>query len=141
MIIKTVKGDILNSGERHIVVPINTEGYISDRVPTFAGDISKRFWPELSEIGYQELGTVISKKLSDGLTIHAIVCYTMFWLDKWENTAKIIQQCFDRINCSDEEEIASVRIGQGCLSPKGTFEEVYVGMSNSSKNIVLYVEV
>ena len=69
MIIKTKNGDILQENEKRIAFAINTEG---SNDAGFAGMISRRFWPELADIGETKLGTVLTKNV-DGIEFFAVI--------------------------------------------------------------------
>ena len=58
MIIGLVRGDIFGTPLSNIVFAVNSDG-INDS--GFAGQVSRRFWPELAYIGPQPLGTVLTR--------------------------------------------------------------------------------
>jgi len=134
MIIATKRGnDILKGGETRIAFAVNTEG-LNDA--GFAGMISEKYWPELEDAGKCELGTVLTKTTSDGITFYALVCHS---LDKgWKNQTEIICKCFDSIEGDDP--IASISIGSGFIGRLGGANraEILKGMELSKKKIILY---
>ncbi len=135
MIVSTVTGDVLKAEEKHIVFATNVEG-LNDS--GFAGIISEYYWPELENVGKQDLGTVISKKVNQDLTLHAIVCHSL--TEGWGIKQKeVIQECFDNIDCAGET-IASVAIGAGLIGKLtgANSVEIMKGMEKSNKKIVLY---
>ena len=134
MIIKNKQGhDILNSGETRIAFAINTEG-CNDA--GFAGLISRKYWPELADIGECNLGTVLTKITTDGITLYALVCHSL--KNGWHNQTETIQKCFDSIE--GDEPIATISIGTGLIGilSGANFSEIKAGMELSKKNIILY---
>ena len=130
MIIKTKKGDILASGEKRIAFAINTEGA---NAIGLAGIITKRYWPELANIGETKIGTVLSKKVDD-VEFYALTCYS---LDKIEEKQKqVIKECFDAI--PGNEPIASISIGFIGILNRTDFYEIRAGMEATKKEIILY---
>ena len=133
MVVEEKRGqDILKSGEQHICFAVNTEG-INDS--GFAGLISRKFWPELANIGECKLGTCLTHE-NNGVTYHALVCHSLH--DGWHNSAEIIKQCFDSIPTDDK--VATISIGTGLIGvlSGAHFSEIYRGMEDSSKQIVLF---
>lgn len=133
MIIKNRQGnDILNGGETRIAFAVNTEG-INDA--GFAGLVSRRYWPELANIGKCKLGTVLTKT-TDGITFYALVCHSLE--DGWNNQTEIIKKCFDSIET--DESIASISIGTGFVGvlSGADFGQIKEGMELSNKQIILY---
>ena len=138
MINKTEKGNIFETEAKHIAFSINAEGAVGGG---FDGSVIEKGWPELLKVGENEIGTVFSKTLDDGITYHALVTHSL--KDGWgkpkeqrENT----KLCFDNIAVDDNEEIASIAIGTGFIgalsgaSPR----HIVCGMCDSKKNITLY---
>lgn len=133
MIIKNKQGnDILNGGETRIAFAVNTEG-INDA--GFAGLVSRKYWPELANIGKCKLGTVLTKT-TDGITFYALVCHSL--KDGWNNQTEVIKKCFDSIET--DESIASISIGTGFVGAfsGADFSQIKEGMELSNKKIILY---
>ena len=125
--------DILTSGQKHIAFAINTEG-INDA--GFAGLVSKKFWPELSNCGKSEIGTVKTKHVN-GITFYGLVCHSL--KTGWgENQMEIICRCFNSIQIS--EPIASIRIGSGMIGilSGANLDAIISGMEKSEKEIILF---
>lgn len=134
MIIQTKRGqNILNGGETRIAFAVNTEG-LNDA--GFAGMISEKYWPELEDAGKCELGTVLTKTTSEGITFYALVCHS---LERgWKNQTETIRKCFDSIE--GDETIASISIGAGVIGrlSGANLVEILKGMELSKKKIILY---
>ena len=134
MIITNKQGmDILKGGENRIAFAVNTEG-CNDA--GFAGVISRKYWPELANIGECELGTVLTKTTADGITLHALVCHSLD--NGWQNQTETIRKCFDAID--GDEPIASISIGTGLIGilSGANFAQIKRGMELSKKKIILY---
>lgn len=134
MIINNKQGnDILKGGETRIAFAVNTEG-CNDA--GFAGLISRKYWPELADIGECKLGTVLTKTTADGITLYALVCHSLE--NGWHNQTETIQKCFDSIEC--DEPIASISIGTGLIGvlSGANFAQIKKGMELSKKKIILY---
>lgn len=132
MIIRTKNGDILKGDEKRIAFAVNTEG-LNDA--GFAGIISKRYWPELADIGETKLGTVLTKKVDD-IEFFALCCHSLE--NGWNNQEEVIKQCFDSI--PGDEPVASISIGTGLIGLLcgADFRQIKAGMDASSKLIILY---
>ncbi len=132
MIIKTKKGDILKGNENRIAFAVNVEG-VNDA--GFAGMISKRFWPELADIGETKLGTVLTKKV-DGIEFFALCCHSLE--TGWDNQKEVIKECFDAI--PGDEPVASISIGTGLIGrfSGANFGLIKAGMEASNAEIILY---
>jgi len=137
MINETKKGDIFKTDASYIAFPINAEGAVGDG---FDGQIIKKGWPELVNVGPQPIGTVLSKKIEDK-TYFALVCYSLE--EEWgtpEEQRKNIKKCFDNIPINKGEKIASNVYGTEFLemmsgaNPK----QIICGMCDSDKDIILY---
>lgn len=133
MIIKETSGDILKGGETRIAFAVNTEG-INDS--GFAGVVSRKYWPELANIGPCELGTVLEKATDDGITFYGLVCHSLH--EGWPDQTETIKNCFNAINCN--EPIASISIGTGLIGilSGANFSHIREGMMLSNKEIILY---
>ena len=134
MIKSTAKGNIFGTKAKHIAFAINTEG-INDC--GFAGQVAE-YWPELANIGPQELGTVLSKTIGDK-TYHGLVCHSL--KKGWGNEQdKVIKACFDAINVDDNEVISSIAIGTGFIgmASGANSRKILCGMMESKKTIQLY---
>lgn len=134
MIIANKQGhDILRTGETRIAFAVNTEG---ENDSGFAGMISRNFWPELANIGSCKLGTTLSKTFL-GITFYALVCYSLY--EGWQNQTKVVQKCFDAIECSDIP-VATVSFGTGFIASisGADFEQIKEGMKKSKTKIILY---
>lgn len=128
--IKEIKqGDILN--ENVICFAVNSEG-INDS--GFAGLISRKYWPELENIGPCEIGKVLKKQV-EGKKFYALVCHSLN--DGWKDQHEVIKKCFDSI---DENDVSSIAIGTGLVGvlSGANFEKIKAGMELSNKNITLY---
>ena len=135
MLVKVVQDDIFNSDAKHIAFAINTEGYNDSG---FAGQISSKYWNELSNCGEHEIGTVLSKTVGDK-TFHTLVCYSLH--DGWgQNQAEVIKKCFDKIPANGEP-IATIAIGSGFSGMVGgaDFDQIAFGMYDSKQKIMLHV--
>ena len=113
MIIGLVRGDIFGTPLSNIVFAVNSDG-INDS--GFAGQVSRRFWPELAYIGPQPLGTVLTR--TNGKTYHALVCHTLA-RDGWINTPMYLRMCLEKLNLPEGTYIASVAIGYGPVGRTG----------------------
>ena len=134
MVIKTVNDDIFNTDAKHIVFAANTEGYNDCG---FAGLVSSKYWDELANCGYHELGTVLSKTVGDK-TYHALVCHSLH--NDWgKNQAAIIKECFDNIP-SNGEPVATIAIGTGLIGvlSGANFRQIVCGMHDSKQQVILY---
>ena len=133
MIINNRKGkNILNGNERQIAFAVNTEGV---NTKGFAGEIARRYWPELANIGECKLGTVLTKKV-DGITFYGLVCYS---IEKgWRAQTETICKCFNSIKT--DEPIASVSVGKGLMEIRGgaRYSDLLIGMEKSCQKIILY---
>lgn len=134
MIISNKQGqDILTGNEKRIAFAVNAEGYNDSG---FAGLITRKYWPELANIGECELGTALCKTTADGITLYALVCHSL--KNGWQNQTEVIQKCFDAIEC--DEAIASISIGTGLIGilSGANFDQIKKGMELSAKRIILY---
>jgi len=134
MIVDNKQGiNIFEGGNTRIAFAVNTEG-VNDS--GFAGVISRKFWPELANIGSCELGTVLTKSTPEGLTLYALVCHSLE--NGWHNQTETIKKCFDSIE--SDELIASISIGTGLIGilSGADFAQIKRGMELSKKKIVLY---
>jgi len=135
MIKKTVRGDIFQSAHRHIVFAVNAEG-ANDA--GFAGLVSSRYWPELASIGSCELGSVLTKSVDDR-TFHACVVHD-FGQTGWSRAPELVEQCLNKLDVPDAEEIGIVAMGVGMIgmmsgaNPQAIME----GMNRSNKKVVVY---
>lgn len=134
MIKKVIQNDIFSTNTKHIVFAINSEG-INDS--GFAGMVAREYWHELKFCGFNEIGTVLSKKSGD-TTFHALVTHSLH-KDWGENQNVIIKECFDKIQ-SNGEEISSILIGSGFVGQLSgaNVGEILLGMQESIQNISLY---
>ena len=133
MIIDYKKGqNILNSGETRIAFAVNAEGFND---AGFAGVVARNYWPELANTGPQQLGTVLTKACF-GVTFYGLVCHSLE--HGWKDQAKIIKECFDKIEL--DEHVASISIGTGLIGilSGADFSQIKQGMENSNTKIVLY---
>lgn len=136
MIIKTNPNDIFKTEQQHIAFAINQEGYND---AGFAGIVSEKYWNELANCGYHDLGTVLTKKVGNK-TFHALVCHSL--KGKWgDNQNEIIKECFDKIE-SNGMPISSIAIGTGLIGmlSGANFKEIMYGMHKSNNKIVLHVD-
>ena len=134
MVVQTVKENIFNSDARHIAFGVNTEGYND---VGFSGQVTSKYWPELSDCDEHEIGEVLSKEIGDKV-FHALVCHSLE--NGWgEDQAKVIKECFDKIP-SDGEIIASVAIGTGLVGvvSGSNFRQIVCGMHDSNQEIILH---
>lgn len=132
MIINSVKTKLFEIEAKHVVIPINIEGFRDSQTTFKAVEI----WPELFHTGDHEMGDVISK-ITGGKTYHAIVCHSTF--HGWgENQCDIIKSCFDKIET--DEPIASELIGSGIFATMQGADtgQILLGMCESKKNIILH---
>ena len=133
MIINNKKGkNILNGGEHHIAFAVNTEGLNTRGI---AGEIARRYWHELANVGECKLGTVLTKEVN-GITFYGLVCYS---IEKgWKAQTETICECFNSIKT--DEPIASVPIGKDTIEIRGgaKYSDLLIGMEKSCKSIVLY---
>lgn len=134
--IRTFKGTLLETAEKHIAFAANTEG---SNCFGFAGIIARDYWPELTNIGKRELGTVISKEIN-GKVFHALVCYSL--KDGWPaDQIEVIKTCFDNISLNENEPIACAPIGdkQEEILSGAKQSMIIIGMGKSDKNIRMYL--
>ena len=133
MIIKRVKGDILQSEYKHIAFAINMEG-INDS--GFAGLISYRYWPELRYCGEQEMATVLTKTVGDK-TFYALVCHSLKE-EGWSQAGSWLYNCLESIKT--EEEIACVAVGTGLIGQMmgANINDIEEALEKTKKKIVLF---
>lgn len=134
MVIKAIQDDVFNTDAKHIAFAINKEG-INDA--GFSGQVTTRYWGELTNCGVHEIGTIFSKQVGDK-TFHAMVCHSL--KSGWgENQAQIIKECFDKIPANGET-IATVAIGDGIVGmfTGADFRQIVCGMHESKQQITLY---
>ncbi len=134
MVIKTIQEDIFKTEAKHIAFAVNTEGYNDSG---FAGQVTRKYWPELAACGEKELGTVLSKTVGDK-TFHALVCHSLN--DGWaENQREVIKECFDKIQV-EGEPIATIAIGTGFVGAMSgaDFRQIVCGMHDSNQQIILH---
>lgn len=134
MIVDTKRGDVFQSGAKHIAFAVNTEGYND---AGFAGAISRK-WPELANTGEKKLGSVMSKTI-DGVTYHALVCHSLGG-DGWKRTPEAVEFCLDALNALEGETIAIVLMGAGMVGQMGGADVFgnLGGMARSSKRVAVY---
>lgn len=135
MIINRVRGDIFEASQKHIAFAVNTEGY---NEAGFAGQVSSRIWPKLTNTGGNELGEVLTHKNSSK-TYHALVCHSLE-PGGWNDTPRVVRECLDKIDVPDGEEIAVVLMGSGPVGMMqgADVEAILAGMQNSKKKLVVY---
>ena len=135
MIVNRVCGDIFAATQKHIAFAVNTQGYND---AGFAGQVSSRIWPKLASTGGNELGEVLTHK-NGNKTYHALVCHS---LDSggWNDTPHVARECIDKIEVSDDEEIAVVLMGSGPVGMMqgADVEAILKGMEKSKKKLVVY---
>ncbi|TAN57315.1 hypothetical protein EPN15_04675 [Patescibacteria group bacterium] len=110
MIINTVRSDVFQTPDKHIVFAVNIEGFND---AGFAGVVSSLYWPELANTGPKKLGEVLSKN-GKGKIFHALVCHSL-GSDGWKKTAEIVTKCLDSLDVPDNETIAIVLMGAGIV--------------------------
>lgn len=100
--------------------------------------ISDKYWPELSNIGKKELGTVVIKKVGD-IEFFALCCHSL--KNGWGNQQEIIEKCFNAI--PGDEPVASICIGTGIVGTLtgSNFSLIREGMNDSEKKIILYYNI
>jgi hypothetical protein len=135
MIVDIIQGDIFKTPHKHIAFATNTEGYND---AGFAGTVAFRYWPELTSIGPNKLGKVISKKIK-GKIFHALVCHSL-GSTGWRKTPQIITKCLDLLDVPDDETIAIVLVGTGGVGQIGGADvfSILGGMARSKKRIAVY---
>lgn len=135
MIINRISGDIFKAPQNHIAFAVNTQGFNDDG---FAGQVSKRVWPELAETGGNQLGEVLTLT-KDGKTYHALVCHS-FDGSGWKETPKVVRECLDKIDVPDHEEIAVVLMGSGPIGRinGANIEAILKSMEESKRRLVVY---
>ena len=135
MIVSRVRGDIFVAPQKHIAFAVNTQGYND---AGFAGQVSSQIWPKLASTGGNKLGDVLAHKNGDK-TYHALVCHS---LDSggWNDTPRVARECLDKIDISDDEEIAVVLMGSGPVGMMqgADVEAILKGMEQSKKKLVVY---
>ena len=134
MVIATRRGNILCNCERRIAFAINTEGVMTSN---FSQVISRRYWPELTKAGRNELGTVLTKKV-EGIEFFALCCYSLE--NGWFDQEGTITKCFDSI--PGDERVASTAIGTTFfdIHSGANVDLIQAGMRASNKKIILYYD-
>jgi O-acetyl-ADP-ribose deacetylase (regulator of RNase III) len=135
MIVRYVKGDIFKSPYQHIVFGVNAEG---GHNAGFAGDVARRFWPELPTIGKKKLGTIL-EKTAGGRTFHALVCHQLRD-DGWAQTPQLVEKCLNELKVDPAEEIAIVLIGSGFAGYlfRADVQAIMQAMERSNKKLIIY---
>lgn len=136
MIEKILKGNIFWGLEKHIAFGINKEGI---NCSFFAEVVSNEYWPELFDLGQQEIGSVVSKEIEGKFTLHALVCYS--YNDGWaKDQGTIIKTCLDSIELKNDDSIACHSIGDTTQDViKGAKQSLLLeGIRTSSKKIRIY---
>lgn len=136
MISRQVRGDIFQSEFNHTVFAINTEGHND---AGFAGLVSSKFWPELSNTGEKELGAVLSKEVSPGQWLHGLVCHSLSD-NGWAETPNVVRDCLDSIPVEDDEEIGAVLMGSGPIGRMmgADVNEILRGIDSSKKKVAVF---
>lgn len=135
MIVDVIRGDVLRAPHSHIAFAVNTQG-VNDA--GFAGMVSSRFWPELSDTGSRELGEILSHRTEDKI-LYALVCHSL-GENGWVQTPEIIEQCLNSIEVPNDEVIAIVLIGGGMIG-QGQGADVFAnlsGVARSQKKCAVY---
>lgn len=134
-----LQGDIFDTPADHIAFAVNYPNSSGDFGNTggFAGEVCRRFWPELEFIKFKR--GEIRAHTSHGKTFHAMAVHTNE-IDGWKDTPELIESCLNRLPVSSEEVIALVLIGGGKAGKrwKANVKNI-VGMSRSYKTTVLYI--
>lgn len=135
MILGRVYGDIFLAPQKHIAFAVNTQG---NNNSGFAGQVSSRDWPELASTDGNKLGEVLKRK-GNGKIYYALVCHSLE-ADGWNETPRIAQECLDKIDAPDDEEIAVVLMGSGPVGRKqgADVEAILKGMEQSKKKLIVY---
>lgn len=138
MIVKTVQGNVFDTSLNHIAFAVNTEGYNDSG---FAGAVSSRFWPTLSNIGPRKLGETLSfsSKETDGKTFHALVCHSLEG-EGWKKTPEEVVRCLDQLDVPTNEHIAVVLMGSGMIGQMmgANVPAILNGMKKSKKKLEVY---
>jgi len=135
MIVDMIRGNVFETPHPNIAFAVNTEGFND---AGFAGQVSSRYWKELTNTGKKKLGDVLSHK-ANGKSFHALVCHS-FGGDGWKKTAETVTKCLDSLNVPDTETIAVVLMGAGLIGQMGGADVFAVlgGMARSRKRVSVY---
>ena len=135
MIVNTTRGDVFKAPHKHIAFAVNTEGFND---AGFAGAVSSRHWPQLTNTGAMKLGDVVSMNVN-GKTFHALVCHSLGG-DGWKKTAETVTTCLDSLDVPDDETIAIVLMGAGMVGQLGNADvfSILGGMARSKKKVAVY---
>jgi len=130
-----VRGDILKTSCKNIAFAVNVEG-VNDA--GFAGEIARRFWPELIMTGTKEMGEVLSKSVGEK-TFYALVCHSLR-KDGWRNTPEVLEKCLNSLYIRGNEDIAIVLIGAGLVGQMGGADVIAIlgAMARSNKRLIVY---
>lgn len=131
MIVKKVYGDVFTTEDSCIVFALNTEGYNDSG---FAGQVAKRFFPEIANTGGNRLGDVLSKTVGDK-TFYGIVCHSLH--DGWNGADKIILRALNEMK---HQEASVIAIGTGFVGmvSGAPAKEIYRSFEECNKKLTLY---
>lgn len=114
MLANLVRGDILATDHRHLVLGVNAEGFDD---AGFAGLVAHRFWPELENTGPQQLGAVLSKTVGDR-TFHAVVCHKLE-RGGWAQAPRYVEEAMNRLDVPQDVPLGVVLMGGGPVGQMG----------------------
>lgn len=135
-----VRGDILKTHADHIAFAVNYPNNLGqfDNTTGFAGQVAKKFWPELVNIRFKP-GVPVSHTVK-GKTYHALPVHSNED-GGWDLAPGLIHGGLNALPVPSEEVITCVLIGAGDAGRKWNVNIKNIeGMSKSYKTIVLYVK-
>ncbi|MEZ4103009.1 MAG: hypothetical protein R3B55_00300 [Candidatus Paceibacterota bacterium] len=137
----SVHGDIFETPADHIAFAVNFAGKSSKPVNSggFAGEVSRRYWPEISNHEFQA-GVPVSRYIaSAGKFFHALPVHSNEE-GGWKDAPELITKCFNLLPVPSTEVIATVLMGAGSSGTKYNASPRNIeAMALSYKEIVLYI--
>jgi hypothetical protein len=133
MIVDWRVGNVLDGPERHLAFPINVEGKPGVGLD---GTIADNYMPELEQTGPLRMGTILSREVGQKF-FHGLVVHS---LTNWAEAPKHIEACFNELEISTDEEVASIVMGGGTEGQRvGAETAKNLGaMARSNKSIAIY---
>jgi len=135
MIVNRSRVSIFEAPQKHIAFAVNSRG---DNEAGFAGQIIKKYWPDIAYTGTVPFGKAFSHAV-DGKVIHAMVCFAL-GRGGWRNTPEFVTKCLDSLEVPADEEIAMVLMGGGPIGQRdgADVDAILAGVERSKMKVVVY---
>ena len=137
---RTIKGNVLESKEKHVAFAISEEGGLRN-AGGFSGElIGRGLWPELIHVANRKPGEVVSHTASNGVTYHALVIHS-FKPNGWLNAVPYLRKALASLPVNPKDAVAFVQIGTGSAGQAGGANPTMImaEFALTRLNLVVYV--